>query len=507
MSTQSAEKKEFFDALLEESCLFVKIYLGNKILTNEVFEEVFRNLPRIDNQENDLQRANLFLELQKVCLEKKLNRKATGGNQLELFTELPGKSVDIMKGEKEMGIYRALAYLKCLNDSSKLHQSDLSSIEDENLLVSILEFSRRLLLEKYLEDGEILKKEDYTRHEEMIRYLMGLLPDSDSLVVERKCRQDPDWQRAKVWSTKIISWYKAAYHRLDDQSSKITDFNFPEIQVLFEKRFLQSGDIIPAKAERKTVVSDDGKSDPGELMIEKDHSLLVFCLVGFVALLVGYFGWDEHQGTKVEPDISQDNSIDQSIENLVKVDLDDLTHLATQSANQVATTILAKQTILSISEMEKEIKVPSSLLQDFEKNVSQEAILSNLDSISRASPEDNVTLTLNGFEKYLGSNPAYLFKPEEESLGKIFDIRNTGWQIFFKRADWPNPRASFALPAAEYEIRLGSERSRFLILRGEVVRVSETSESNTSIPSYSMSLSRAWWLDEDQERKEINLGF
>ena len=75
MGIQSAEKKELFDSLLEECCLFVRFYLGNNILTNEVFEEVFRNLSRIDNQENDLQRANLFLELQKVCREKKLRGK------------------------------------------------------------------------------------------------------------------------------------------------------------------------------------------------------------------------------------------------------------------------------------------------------------------------------------------------------------------------------------------------------------------------------------------------
>ena len=136
-------------------------------------------------------------------------------------------------------------------------------------------------------------------------------------------------------------------------------------------------------------------------------------LGGIFALLVGCFGWNEHQEKKVKPEISHDNSIDQSIENPVKVDLDELTHLVAQSANQVATVILSKQTVLSISEMEKEIKVPSSLLQDFEKNVSQEPILSNLDSISRASSEGNVTLSLNRFEKYLGSNNAYLFKPEE----------------------------------------------------------------------------------------------
>ena len=58
---------------------------------------------------------------------------------------------------------------------------------------------------------------------------------------------------------------------------------------------------------------------------------------------------------------------------------------------------------------------------------------------------------------------------------------------FFKRADWPNPRASFALPVAEYEIRLGSETSEFLILKGKVVKVPEISESNTSIPSYAIA--------------------
>ena len=54
---------------------------------------------------------------------------------------------------------------------------------------------------------------------------------------------------------------------------------------------------------------------------------------------------------------------------------------------------------------------------------------------------------------------------------------------------------------------MGSETSEFLILKGKVVKVPEISEINTSIPSYAMRLSRAWWLDEDQERKEINLGF
>ena len=72
----------------------------------------------MDDQEYDLHRAKLFLELKKACRATKFSGEANSTDQLELFTELTVKSGDFRKDEKEIGIYRALAYLICLANSS-----------------------------------------------------------------------------------------------------------------------------------------------------------------------------------------------------------------------------------------------------------------------------------------------------------------------------------------------------------------------------------------------------
>ena len=72
--------------------------------------------------------------------------------------------------------------------------------------------------------------------------------------------------------------------------------------------------------------------------------------------------------------------------------------------------------------------------------------------------EDNVTSGAKEIENFLSLKTAYLFKPDEESLGKIIDLHRIGGQIFFKKNDWPNPGASFGLPVSDYEIRLGSKK-------------------------------------------------
>ena len=123
------------------------------------------------------------------------------------------------------------------------------------------------------------------------------------------------------------------------------------------------------------------KSESSNLIIEKDLSLKIFCLVGLLLFLVGYFGWDEHQSKNFVPVIHQGNLINQPIQTPENVEFDELTNLAAQRANQVATEILGMKTLLTVTEMEKQIKVPSPLLEVFEEVGSERPVLLNLDSI------------------------------------------------------------------------------------------------------------------------------
>ena len=105
----------------------------------------------------------------------------------------------------------------------------------------------------------------------------------------------------------------------------------------------------------------------------------------------------------------------------------------------------------------------------------------------------------------LQNGEAYIFRPNEESLGKIIDLRLVDGQMSFTRADWFNSGATFALSPENYEIRVGTDSDGFLILRGYVLKDSNSKGNNHSTISYFLKAENAWWLDSDQARTEIGL--
>ena len=246
-------------------------------------------------------------------------------------------------------------------------------------------------------------------------------------------------------------------------------------------------------------------SSPDATPQKKDLFLSVFLLVGALASLIGYWGWVERSEKDLKagkPEKMQDFKVDVVEESS---DVDDLTQMAIISAEETANKVLADQISLTLKKMEKEMVVPQPLLEQLQSE-KKEVIFQGLDPLIEHASAMEPVIKKDWIDQALSFGSGYLFRPGKESLGKITGVTQLQQKILFKRADWSNPQASFGLSVSDYEVRLGSDSLGFIILVGEVRRQeTDTDYGNPPSPVYSLQPSRAWWLDKNQTRTEIDL--
>ena len=84
-------------------------------------------------------------------------------------------------------------------------------------------------MQEFFAGEEKPTREDLKRHQRITCYLMDLLSDPEAVEVEKKCRQDPGWQRDKVWALKIMGWFETALKTVeaDDDNDEV----IPQIEI------------------------------------------------------------------------------------------------------------------------------------------------------------------------------------------------------------------------------------------------------------------------------------
>ncbi len=498
------EENDFIDSLLEESSLFVKFYLGENVHLHDLFHEVIGGLPAIDHFDLEQKSAVFFRELEKVSRAQKKQISHSHKSQLELFPELPDQASLLGGVSKEIGICRTRAFISYWNRSGKPLAKDVTLPGNEKGLEQVLQLSAKLLLEQFFEDGTTQTMEDLDRYQSIARYLMELLPDPESVEVEKKCRQDPEWQRDKVWISKIMGWFEIALQSPEKEEYPPVVLLDSEIKSLLLAKFSHSSSNPPPEESSSDVPVEEKPVDQTpKYRGDRDVCARVYWVVGLVALLIGYFGWVE-RGQKIEESVGTEDKTVDPLDLTMEGDAEDFARLALVSAEKSASSALAEQTVAVIKKMEKGMEVPNPLLLQLPVEET-DVILTKPDPISDPFLAQEPAIMNKDLETALAMGTGYLFRPGKESLGRIIEARYVEEKLFFKRADWPNPEASFGLSVSDYEIRMGTPERGFLILGGEVRRQVDEIEGNSSVPIHYLIPTRAWWLDRNQSRTPVGL--
>ena len=347
---------------VSEALYFGEIFLGKTTLAQDAVEQA---LTVMVSNPLGVSRAQFFLKLEEVVSRIRTDETRGNDGQLELFKfeQTDGKQKKI---EKEIKIARAQAYLGVVrsDDLELLKKMPISGNEKYRGVISgFCEFLRE---ERNTKDNQHSNHLSQVEYEEMLSYLLELLPDNDAMEVERKCRQNTEWQVEKIWTSRVIGWIEDAVRRWE-QLSVETDRSFESVR---EQRILN---MIRSRNDHESTltngseeVSEDTKRIDSPKMskdIIKDKNILIWLSVGLLASLVGYFGWKERID-EIEENSSR--TINESFEisvpsNDLIVD-DNWSQVAMLAAQDSADRVLGEKLVKEIEKMEKEISISPKML-------------------------------------------------------------------------------------------------------------------------------------------------
>ena len=495
-------EKVLAELSVSEALYFGEILLGKTTLSQNAVEEVlaflFSNSFRVS-------RAEFFLKLEDVVRSIRLNRSTGNDGQLELFKFEQNEGVQ-KKIEKEVKIARAQAYLSLLRSDEVELLKEMPLYGNEKYRRVISGFCECLREERKIEDNQPSKDFYPVEYEKILSYLLEFLPDNDAMEVERKCRQNTEWQIEKIWMSQVIGWMEDAVRRLK-RFSIIPECSFEPVR---EQRILNMFASENDHESNSTnglgeILEDTNSSDdlPKNQNLIKDKNILTWVSVGLLACLIGYVGWRERiQDIEENNSRVTNDSSEITAPNSDSVIDDNWSQVAMLAAQNSADRVLGEKLVEEIKKMEKEISVPANLLHAPVSTQAQEKIM-NSKIAETAVPNGTLISKLN---KILSGSDGHLFLPGDESLGRVVELNRTGvCDFYFARADWPNPEKSFGLPVADYELRMGSEKDGFVIILGEVKRADATTRANDeSRPRYRLFSRLAWHLDKNQSRVSID---
>jgi hypothetical protein len=496
-------EKVLAELSVSEALCFGEILLGKAALSQQAVEEaltfLFSNCLRVS-------RAEFFLKLEEVIKHHRMDRNTGNDGQLELFKfqQSEGQKKNI---EKELKIARAQAYLNLLRSNELKYLTEMPLQGNEKYRSVTSGFCECLREERKIEGDQNPKDFSPVEYDEILSYLLEFLPENDAMEVERKCRQNTDWQIEKIWTSQVIGWMEDAVRKLE-HFSIVPE---PSFESAREQRILKmitsENDQEPNSTNSSGEISEETNSidaPPKKQGLIKDKNIRIWASVGVLACLVGYFGWKERIDEIEEASLRVTNDSPEIAAQSNDSVLDDnWSQVAMLAAQNSADRVLGEKLVRQIEKMEKEISIPANLLHTPVKTQAQESLM-NYEITEDILPNKALIRKLN---KVLSASDGHLFLPGDESLGRVVELNRTGvCDFYFTRADWPNPEKSFGLAVADYELRMGSEKDGFVIMLGGVKRADLTTQENDrSRPRYHLASHSAWYLDENQSRLSIDL--
>lgn len=474
-----------------EGLLFAHFFLGNSYQAQEMVESVMLDLLTVHE---NCTRARFFKELEERSIKFRKNIQSKAGKQMELF------SADVTEDSegqnlREVKIARARAYLVEMHGGGAAELGGGTVRGNEKFIPILCEFIRHIYPEKFKNEQ---KKSTSLKEEEsrlVFSYALECLIDGEAMEVERKCRQNPDWQDLKVCAGNAITWIEQAVGDLGDVE-KI------KMEPEREKRILQR---IGELDNRQSHVPSGPPLTEKEQTVEgiekrnnflKDKVLIAWLVTGLFATLIGYFGWKE-KTEKIK--LEEAKPVKKSEVNESLFAEGNWSKVAMLAAEKSASLILDKTLSQKIDKMEKEMVIPPNLL--LSESSSEKASPDQVQTVPVS--ESKLIPSSIDVQRIIHSSVGFLFLPNLEALGRVVDLNCTQESVFFTRGDWPNPKRSYALPVTDYELRIGTQETGYIILLGQVNRKKVSKQ--TTRTRYHLSPSRIWWLDANQSRQEMDL--
>ena len=422
-------EKELLDSLIEEACLFVCFYSEGTVDLDKIIKDLLTKLPSLEKSEFCRIRALFFKNLEDQCRQIKKASSATANRQLELFAEVPDQVSKRRQNLTDIGICRARAFLcnPSLSENSFAQYSPL--VSDSAFANQVVNFSMQRHLEEIVELDADVNESDFVRCFQVVHYMLELLTEIDAIEVEKKFMQDPVWQSEKKKVSKVLKWFECASQFHDSDHFSFSN----SVSHGARSRLLQWIQDSIDRKENEVPLSSP-KEDEKHLTDgshTKDWSLESYLAVGLICLIVGYFGWTER---------SQKQLVSERFDELIALgtkgaktfpDMDQASQVAVHKAHLTAASVLAETTKSSIKEMEKQLEVPRHLL------ISSPVKGTKIPPPEIIEPDTGdqflkSLIGINKLKKALSAKDGYLFRPGQESMGKIMDIKQGKEGFFLK---------------------------------------------------------------------------
>jgi len=431
--------------------------------------------------------AELFLAVKKEY-QRTLGscNLSKGETQLELFAENELLDADPKEeANKEHLSARARVFMGSLPEVER-KLLFLGSDSSKTLWATSLEaFFMQLSREHENGYSLISMEEKSDALPRVICYLLSL-GEENGLEVERKCRENPDWQAIKVEVGIALEWLekaKVSWGEVDELYRVREEANeqINAVQVAEEEDFKEP------QRRKEAEPQNRNKSYQG---------WKIYFYTGLVASLIGYFGWLERSDTQPLVPLALVEGIPEwnGSGNADDLMIEQVGDLVAELAQKKAEDVLAERLVFQIAELNQSLALSSSFPANHQ---SDEGITEG----SKDGDFGHGQVLLDELLKIGTGTLAQLFFPQGEALGKVRIEEVAEREIFFRRVDWQNPLRSFALSQRFYELRYGHPKHGEVIFSGDVRGSGEGTEGPRL---YVFSLQEAWRLTDGQKRIPVN---
>ena len=351
------QKTSSVKAWVREAFCLINLGLESGPGAEFVISKVLRSLPVDPSLSINRKRALLFVELKKRLLKECFKENKPNHGQMELFVELDKSNekeeealVLLRNFEVQAFVYSRMGEAPPLNDRAVVQ----ASIP----LDWILEFISHLD-EETNDSAGLHHHRDPERTELISRYLLGMLSDAKATEVEKKLRQNTDWQKSKLWTGELITRFEESLHRYN-QCDATQAFEYStKLENSLIGWFLGEGEIVESSqvnqfSEGRVEEKEVADRTPVPRFFNLSPSQ-IFTWVGLFSCMIGYFGWKEKKEELSLGLLPLPHEVSLADNEPFPSGLEQISNLPSIVAEDVAGELLGNRTIDVLREMESKI--------------------------------------------------------------------------------------------------------------------------------------------------------
>jgi len=200
---------------------------------------------------------------------------------------------------------------------------------------------------------------DPERTELISRYLLGMLSDAKATEVEKKLRQNTDWQKSKLWTGELITRFEESLHRYN-QCDATQAFEYStKLENSLIGWFLGEGEIVESSQVNQF---SEGRVEEKEVADRTPvprffnlSPIQIFTWVGLFSCMIGYFGWKEKKEELSLGLLPLPHEVSLADSDPFPSGLEQISNLPSIVAEDVAGELLGNRTIDVLREMESKI--------------------------------------------------------------------------------------------------------------------------------------------------------